>query len=198
MPISYINRKNKPHYLIAKLTKKGNKRYYIVKNIEKYDKKDLLNEVPEGYEFYEYLYDARVVLRKKIKPIFTEKEKAITDAVMQKHETVENYIIELDKESLLIYLPYFKLDDPDLEWMDSQQFENIQSYLPKLRVIKKGKDYAIQRFCVLSRYYGWIVMETHEDLKYLCEKYCFHIDKKSLLNFWIDGEVFENQEYDDW
>ena len=57
MPISYINRKNKPHYLIAKLTKKGNKRYYIVKNIEKYDKKDLLNEVPEGYEFYEYLYD---------------------------------------------------------------------------------------------------------------------------------------------
>ena len=73
-----------------------------------------------------------------------------------------------------------------------------QSYDAKLSISKKGKDYAIQRFCVLSHYYGWIIMETHEDLKYLCEKYCFHIDKQSLLNFWIDGEVFENEEYDDW
>ena len=50
----------------------------------------------------------------------------------------------------------------------------------------------MQRFCNLSRYYGWITMETSNDLKYLAEKYCYHIDKESLLEFWIEGEE------DDW
>ena len=31
-------------------------------------------------------------------------------------------------------------------------------------------------------------METSEDLYYLADKYCFHIDKESLVEFWIERE----------
>ena len=48
--------------------------------------------------------------------------------------------------------------------------------------------YKAQRFCNLSNYYGWITLETSDDLNYLAEKFCFHIDKESLLEFWIEGE----------
>lgn len=72
---------------------------------------------------------------------------------------------------------------------DEEQFLKIQSYNYKLRFEKtSGENYKAQRFCSLSRYYGWITMETNESLEYLAEKYCFHIDKESLWQFWIEGE----------
>lgn len=40
----------------------------------------------------------------------------------------------------------------------------------------------------MSNNYGWITLETNENLSYLAGKYCFHIDKESLLEFWIEGE----------
>ncbi len=72
------------------------------------------------------------------------------------------------------------------------EYNQIMNYANKvsadLRFEKDNDNFKAQRFCNLSRYYGWITMETSNDLEYLAEKFCYHIDKESLLEFWIEGE----------
>ncbi len=187
MPISYTNRKDEVHYLRAVKTKKGKFRYYIVKNRDKYTDEELLSSVPEGFEFYEFPFDARVVLRKKLVSSVNKKEKTIIQQVMSTHETVNDYMIDLEKTAAIIYIAGLSRDE--FFYGDEDHFKLIQRYDAKLRIEKEGEsEYAMQRFCHLSRYYGWITMETSNDLKYLAEKYCYHIDKESLLDFWIEGE----------
>lgn len=187
MPVSYNNRKDQAHYLRAAKTKKGNFRYYIVKDAKKYA--DLLEKIPKGFEFYEFPDDARVVLRKKLVSEITAEEVATVEQVMSSHETINDYIIDTEKATIMIYTAHLSRDEFPY---DEAYFKLIQSYNAKLRVEKQNSAvYAMQRFCHLSRYYGWITMETSNDLSYLSKKYCFHIDKESLLDFWIEGE-------DDW
>ena len=191
MPVSYTNRKDEVHYLRAAKTKKGKFRYYIVKNKEKYADTDLSSDIPEGFEFYEFPFDARVALRKKLVSKISEEEKNIIEQAMNTHQTVNDYIIDLEKTAAVIYTAGLSRDE--FFYGDEDHFKLIQRYDAKLRIEKQSEsEYAMQRFCNLSRYYGWITMETSNDLKYLAEKYGYHIDKESLLEFWIEGEE------DDW
>jgi len=66
-PIKYTNRKGDDYYIRVTLTKKGKKRYYVVRNIEKYDESDLLHEIPEGFEFHEIPYESKVVCQSFLK-----------------------------------------------------------------------------------------------------------------------------------
>jgi hypothetical protein len=186
MIVEYINRKRESHFLITKVTKNGNERYYIVKNRSKFAKSDLLPEVPSGFEFYEYPEDGRVVLRKILKSIITHDEIEIIDEIMKNHSTVRDYLIDKTEDSLIVYLGH--LDKEDFK-TNEDYFCKIQSYVHMLKFKKVNNEtYKVQRFCSMSNYYGWITLETNEDLAYLADKYCFHIDKESLLNFWIEGE----------
>ncbi len=143
--------------------------------------------MPQGFEFYEFPNDARVVLRKLLKGSITDEEVSILDAVMKRHKTVKDYIIDSEKDALLIYTAHLDRDLWDM--LDDRQFRLTQSYNDKLRFEKsKNGEYEAQRFCYLSPYYGWITLETSNALQYLAEKYCHHIDKESLLEFWIEGE----------
>ncbi len=185
MPVSYENRKGDKHYVKAVKTKKGGTRYYIVKNNQNPD--ELINEVPPGFEFYEIPFDAQVTFRKIVKINITDEEFSILDSVMKHHKTVKDYIIEKEKDALLIYISDY---DEELRLMlGEKQFAQIQKYDEKMR-FEKGENggFHAQRFCFISKFYGWITMETGDDLKYLAEKYCYHIDKETLLNFWIEGE----------
>ncbi|WP_163274195.1 hypothetical protein [Dysgonomonas sp. 511] len=186
MILEYINRKKEPHYFIAKATKLGKERFYIVKDKTKYEESDLLVNIPQGFEIYEYPEDGRVVLRKILKSIIAQDEIEIVNGEMEKHLTVKDYLIDKTENSIIVYLGYLDKEDG---WGDEEQFLKIQSYDFTLRFEKTSDGkYKAQRFCCLSRYYGWITMETNENLEYLAEKYCFHIDKESLLQFWIEGE----------
>lgn len=186
MILEYINRKKESHYFIAKATKYGKERYYIVKDKAKYPKSDLLRDVPQGFEIYEYPEDGRVVLRKTLKSTITSDEIEIIKDEMGKHLTVKDYLIDKTENSIIIYLGHL---DKDEGWGDEEQFLKIQSYNYILRFEKTNNGkYKAQRFCHLSDYFGWITMETNENLEYLAEKFCFHIDKESMLQFWIEGE----------
>jgi len=98
------------------------------------------------------------------------------------------YIIDLEKNVLVIYLG--RLTRKEMDWMTAEQFQITQSYMPKLAFQKeKGTEkYQVFRTCSMPFYPDWIILETHEDLAHLAEKYCYHIDKESLLEFWIEGE----------
>lgn len=186
MIVEYINRRKESHFLIPKITKNGKERYYIVKDITKFNKSDLLIEIPSGYEFYEFPEDGKVVLRKMIKSIISQYEMEIVDDVMKSHLTAKDYLIDKTENSLIIYLGQLDKDDYN---GDEEFFRKIQSYWYMLRFEKTTNGlYKAQRFYNLSNYYGWITLETSDDLNYLAEKFCFHIDKESLLEFWIEGE----------
>lgn len=186
MVIEYINRKNEAHYIKATLTKYGKERYYVVKDRKKYPDSQLLSDVPTGFEFYEFPDDGRVVLRKRLKTIISKEDINILKEVMDDHATVNDFIIDRTKDSAVIYLPGLNKE----EWPFEQDlFQKILTYFPVLNFLKnKNGSYEAQRFCQLSAYFGWITMETGNDLYALAEKYCYHIDKESLLNFWIEGE----------
>ena len=186
MKAEYINRRKEKHYLKLVLTKNGKKRYYIVKNKSKFNPDELLPEVPDGFEFYEFPDDANVVLRKTLRTNISYEDMQIVEKIMQNHQTAKDYIIDKDKNGIILYLGHMGMDEyPSLK----KQFYLFQSYNEKLRFEKVNENlYKAQRFCYLGRYYGWITMESNEDLEYLSEKYCYHIDKESLLEFWIEGE----------
>ncbi len=186
MIVEYINRRKESHFLIPKITKNGKERYYIIKDKTKYAKSDLLIEIPRGFEFYEFPEDGKVVLRKILKSIITQDEIEIVDDTMKNHATVNDYLIDKTENSLIVYLGHLYKED----YAGSEDYFNrIQSYRHKLKFEKvNSKEYKARRFCNLSSYYGWITLETNADLNYLANKYCFHIDKGSLLQFWIEGE----------
>ena len=194
MLLTYINRKKKSHFLKVVLTKKGKKRYYIVKDKSKYKASELVSELPDGFEFYENPDDARVSFRKKLKSIITNDEMNIIDTVMKNHETVDDFLLDKVSNGIIIYTAHlnrktFGKDFHSNKGLSEDHFLQIQSYNYKLRFEKTTVGtYKAQRFCHLSRYYGWITLETNNNLSYLAEKYCYHIDKESLVQFWIEGE----------
>lgn len=186
MILEYINRKKEPHFLISKLTKNGKERFYVIKDNTKYPKSDLLIEIPTGFEFYEHPEDGKVVLRKILKSSVSQDEVEMVAAKMENHITFKDYIIDKTENSINVYLGH--LDKEDYIEL-KEHFHKIQSYRHMLRFEKvNNMRYKAQCFCNLSRYYGWITMETNKYLNYLADKYCFHIDKESLLEFWIEGE----------
>ena len=186
MILEYINRKKELHYFISKETKNGKERFYIVKDKTKYPKSDFLIEIPKGFEIYEYPEDGRVVLRKIQKSTITSDEIEIVNDEMENHLTVKDYLIDKTGNSIVVYLGHL---DKEEDWGDEEQFLKIQRYNEMLRFEKTiSEKYKAQRFCHLSDYFGWITMETNDNLEYLAKKYCFHIDKESLLQFWIEGE----------
>lgn len=185
MPLEYENRKGEKHYVKWVKTAKGGTRYYIVKN--KRNPGELLDEMPQGFEFYEFPFDALVAFRKIKKSNITDGEFSILDSVMKRRETVKEYIIDKEENALLLYVSgdYDKIR----AFLTDEDFRQIRQYDEKLRFEKnKNGGFRAQRFCFISKYDGWITMETSADLQYLAEKYCFHADKESLLEFWIEGE----------
>jgi hypothetical protein len=181
MPISYENRKGEIHYVKAAKTKKGGTRYYITNPAE------LIEEIPPGFEFYEFPEDALVSFRKILKTNITDEDFSILDSIMKQHKTIKDYIIDKEENALTVYISDYEEDF--LAMLTDAQFRDIQRYIEKLRFEKTADgNFKAQRFCFISKYYGWMTMETSEDLKYLAEKYCYHIDKESLLEFWKEGE----------
>lgn len=187
MPICYENRTGELHYVKVVVAKKGGKRYYIVKDKNKYKSAELLDAIPEGFEFYEFPYDGLVSFRKIILSNITDEEFSILDSVMKQHETVKEYLIDKEENALMLYISGNY--DGIREFLKLEDFGKIQRFDVKLRFEKnKNNDFQAQRYCYLGSIDGWITMETNKDLKYLAEKYCYHADKESLLEFWIEGE----------
>jgi hypothetical protein len=98
MYTTYTNRKGEIHFLKAALTKKGAVRYYIVKNEKNVKKEELVMKIPEGFEFYGFPEDGKVIFRKEQKSIFDEKE--IIENVLKQQNHVKDYKITHRKMQL--------------------------------------------------------------------------------------------------
>ncbi len=111
-----------------------------------------------------------VVLRKKLKSKINGDEVNIVNQVMSQHETVKDYILDRDRESIFVYQTGHTKADT---FYDQELFRLIQQYDTKLRIRKTDEDtYQAQTFCHLSRHYGWVTLETspHLSPRRFCSK----------------------------
>ncbi len=184
MAISYTNRKKDKFFAKMILSKKGTIRYYPVKDNPELNQNEIAETLPDNFEFYEHPSDGQVVIRKKINFIFTIDDVEILEKTMKNVDDGHGFIVDRDKNGVIIYIGRMRFEDfPEF----GENFHLAQSYNPKLRFEKADNKYKVQRFCFLSSHYGWLTMETNKNLQYLAEKYCPHINKLSLLDFWIEG-----------
>ena len=184
MPVEYINRINVKYYLKIAPTKTGKIQYCAISNIRKTNPADLADEIPSGFEFYEIPENAMVVFRKIPTYNISEEEVEIIDSVMKKHETVSDYIIDKEVNDITIYTARIEKYDRD-DMLFGFRKRIIWYYDKGLRFEKsrkKGDKYNVQRFCYRSCVDDWIIIESNDDLRYLAEKYCYHIDKESIYN----------------
>ena len=186
--VSYTSRRKEVYYLKKVKTKKGNLRYYVIKNIDKVSKEDLVYEMPDGYEFYENIAEYKISIRKIVHSVFSEEEKKTVESVMDKHENIQYYSIELDKEALVLHTSSLRKEDFEEFQADIAKIEMYQRYDVVLVFIKKDEQYVVLRPCHFPGYPDWIPLETNPDLNYLASKYTPHIYQESMLHFWIEGE----------
>ena len=94
----------------------GRECYYIIKNIVKVNKSELLQDIPSGFEFYEFPFDARVVIRKVIKSPISFSEIEIVNEVMKGREAINDYIIDKKVNGIMIYTARLNVNNfPELK-----------------------------------------------------------------------------------
>ena len=100
MTMMHTNRKGKTYYLHQGITKKGNPKCFFALR----DEGDLVETIPPGYEIYENP-NAQVFLRRIRPQIVTDEEVAIVKSGMQHYCRLERFIIDVKKNSIIIYTP---------------------------------------------------------------------------------------------
>jgi hypothetical protein len=103
--VTYINRKGQTYYLHQGSTKSGKPKYFFARR----DTGDLVETVPQGYEIYENP-NARAVLRKMQPQIITDEELAIVEAGLQRYSQLERFIVDVKKNTIVIYTPDQDID----------------------------------------------------------------------------------------
>ncbi|PHN07822.1 hypothetical protein [Flavilitoribacter nigricans] len=193
MAYSYTNRQDKTHYIKAVTTKKGGVRYYITLDptVE-----NLISEIPEGFEVLEYPYDARVVIRKKIPVNVRPAEVSTVQKAMEKHSPVQDFIITSEREDIAIHISQFNhfYDSEYLSADEAKKYygENVHLWKTYDWILTfRLADVDTRKFQVIRKasvQYEAVGIDEGTDLSSLAEKYCYHVGRESLLNFWIPGE----------
>lgn len=193
MALTYINRQGAKHYFKKTATTKGGHRYYITK---KEDDTDLIDEVPEGFEVTELPYDGKVVLRKIIPTAITTDEAAIVKKAMEQHSPVKDFLVRIEGGSIEIHISQFSHFHDD--WYPTHE-EAMKIYGDNIALWKRYDwimsfvlvDETLRVWAVVRKanvQYPAIEIERSTGLEILAEKYCFHVGRESLLQFWIPGE----------
>ena len=181
-PVEYVNRRKEKTYLKKAPTKSGKIQYCAIKNISKIKPEELLDYIPDGYEFYENPRDAQVYFRRIPVYNISDAEVEIVDSVMKNHEIVSDYIIEKGVNEITIFVSQINKNDDQYSGYPYNLKKSINFYLryeDVMKFKKSGKMYHAQRFCWRSSIDDWITLEKNMDLRYLVEKYCHHIGRDS-------------------
>jgi hypothetical protein len=190
-PFKYTNRKGEDHYVRATETAKGGTRYYIVKNNpEKY--KDLIEDVPNGFEVKEFPEEARVVFRKKIPKKINEEERQIVEDSVRELSDLKDFIVFVDGDLLTIFYSQFNSIGGDGENLTAEEADkmhygntikwkgyNAGMYF-QLKDEKK-RIFEVYRQIFLSLFSsGTAFLESSDDLEYLADKYCQHLGRETF------------------
>ena len=154
MTVTHTNRKGKIYYLHQGTTKTGKPKYFFALR----DEGDLVDAVPPGYEIYENP-NGQVCLRKIRPQLITDEEVATVEAGMRQHCRLENYIVDVKKDTILVYTPDQDVDllAETFEIFPGVQVEQVKatlqpllSYSPMLQFVLVDKEkrlFETRRYC---------------------------------------------------
>lgn len=183
--LSHTNRQGDTIYIKASTTAKGGTRYYITKDPKT---KDLLEDMPSGFEFYEYPSDARVVFRKRVLCKVTASERQVVEDAMHNLSDVKDFIVAADGNTITIYISQFSSisgehENPTAEetrqgWVGSQvdSFKQYSDYVRFVLLNEAKRTFRLERIVFMSFFgHDYAELETSDDLDSLAEMVCQHI-----------------------
>jgi hypothetical protein len=191
MTVTHTNRKGKTYYLHQGTTKTGKPKYFFALREEG----DLVATIPPGYEIYENP-NGQVFLRKIRPQLITDAEVATVDAGMRQHCRLESYIVDVKKDTILIYTPD---QDVDLLAETFGLFPGVQeerakaallsvlSYSPMLQFVLVDEEkrlFETRRYCFLGSIDDWISISGAEHLSELVKTYVRHLGEDSYYELY--------------
>ena len=192
-PYKYTNRKDEDHYIRAAETAKGGTRYYIVKNNpEKY--KDLIEDIPNGFEVVETPEDGRVIFRKRVPKLITEEERLIVEDAVRELSDLKDFIVYVDGNLLTIFYSQFNNIGGQEENLTAEQADEYHygdtkkwKYYHEGMYFKledeKKRIFGVHRKTFTSFFStGNAKLESSDDLYYLADKYCQHLGRDTFFD----------------
>jgi hypothetical protein len=189
MTVTHTNRKGKIYYLHQGTTKTGNPKYFFALR----DEGDLVETIPPGYEIYENP-NAQVFLRRIRPQIITDEEMAIVKSGMKQYCRLERFIIDVKKNTIIIYTP-----DQDVDLLVGMfnslgstrgtnakaVVEKFLTYSPMLQFIlidKEQRLFETQRYCFLGSIDDWMTIDYKDKLPKLVKTYVKHLGEDSFYD----------------
>ena len=188
MTVTHTNRKGKTYYLHQGITKTGKPKYFFALR----DKGELVEDVPSGYEIYENP-NAQVFLRRKRPSIITNGEIAIVEAGMRQYCRVKDFIIDVKKNTIIIFTPDQDVDFlvDSLSFLPGARSDKAQairqialSYSPMLQFVlmdKTKREFEVRRYCFLGSIDDWIGIGNTGSLSELVKTYVQHLGEESYF-----------------
>ncbi len=200
--LSYTNRQNSTAYIRAVPAKKGGMRYYITKDPKS---PDLIEEMPDGYEFYENPEDARIIFRKWKPSQITSIERQTVEEAVANLSAVTDFIVEAREKEIVVYISQFSSiggQEPSLSAEEARElwgehldrWKKYDDYVRFVLVNRSPRVFAVWRvafFGLFSQKY--VELERSEDLEYLAEKVCECIGRDSYFDLLPEGVVPEDE-----
>jgi hypothetical protein len=188
MAFTYVNRKGKTYYIHEGKTRTGKPRYTVSLRSEG----NILDSIPEGFEFYENPTNAQVLLRKIQPKIISDFEIKIVQKAVKELTDVKYYIVDCKKNVISIYLTDQDVDEikKSLEMFPSPHsgvsIEDILkeaiTYSERMQFVLKDEEKRIfiaRRYCYLGRIDDWINIGEPDSLGNLVKKYIKHLGEDS-------------------
>jgi hypothetical protein len=191
MTVTHTNRKGKTYYLHQGTTKTGKPKYFFALR----DEGDLVATIPPGYEIYENP-NGQVFLRKVRPQLITDEEVAIVEAGMRQHCRLEHYIVDVKKDTILIYTADQDIDllAETFEVFPGVQVErakaalqSVLSYSPMLQFVLVDEEkrlFEARRYCFLGSIDDWISISGAEHLSELVKTYVRHLGEDSYYELY--------------
>ena len=183
--LSHISRQGDTAYIRAVATAKGGTRYYVTKDPKT---PDLLEEMPSGFEFYEYPSDARIVFRKRVPCKITTSERQAVEDAMHNLSDVKDFIVAAEGNMITIYISQFSsisgehenptAEESRLDWGGEHvdRFKKYDEYVRFILINEAKRTFRLERIVFLGFFnHDYAELETSDDLESLAEMVCQHI-----------------------
>jgi hypothetical protein len=191
MSLEYVNRRKKRYFLHQGKTKTGKPKYYASSK----DGPTRIDQMPDGYEFYEDPESAIVTIRKTLPTRILPLERTRLEAWVRKLAGIEHFIVEIKGDSLIVHTPGNDFESDRDDWisskfgMDATMFRSIlaesASYSPMFRFTLIDEDerlFRVDRWCYLGSIDNWFPLSGGgQSLEKLAREYLPHLAKKSFF-----------------
>lgn len=182
MTFCYTNIQGKDYFMKMKLTKKGNKSYYMTRK----KSADCLNEVPEGYEIFEKYDSGTVYIRKKKEMDFLARDVKIIEKELKKNKLLSDYKLDIHGDLIKIYVVEGGISSASPKSLSrlfgGNTFSLFSQFEERMRIHKKGDEYTLERYCYRGSIDDWIEIDFGADLEEIVKSNLRHLGSESYFD----------------